>query len=69
MSYLQDNNPDFIKTQLDRIGVAYQPEDMGITWADVRAGLKFMPEYWQKAGNLWYTAAVHPDSGNEGTSR
>jgi glycerol dehydrogenase-like iron-containing ADH family enzyme len=59
MSYLQDNNPDFIKTQLDRIGVAYQPEDMGITWADVRAGLRFMPEYWQKAGNLWYTAAVH----------
>jgi len=59
MSYLQGNDPDFIKAQLDRIGVAYQPGDMGITWADVRAGLKFMPEYWHKAGNLWYTAAVH----------
>jgi glycerol-1-phosphate dehydrogenase [NAD(P)+] len=59
MSYLQGNDPEFIKSRLDAIGVAYQPEAMGITWADVRAALKFMPEYWQKAGNLWYTAAVH----------
>lgn len=59
MSFLQGNDPGFIKASLDQIGVAYQPEDMGITWADVRAGLKFMPEYWHKAGNLWYTAAVH----------
>lgn len=59
MSYLQGNDPEFIKSRLDAIGVAYQPEDMGITWTDVRAGLKFMPEYWHKAGNLWYTAAIH----------
>ena len=59
MSFLQANDPEFIKARFDRIGVAYQPEAMGITWDEVRAGLKFMPEYWNKAGNLWYTAAVH----------
>jgi glycerol dehydrogenase-like iron-containing ADH family enzyme len=59
MSFLQGNDPEFIKSRFDRIGVAYQPEAMGITWDDVRAGLRFMPEYWHKAGNLWYTAAVH----------
>jgi hypothetical protein len=59
MSFLQANDPAFIKARFDRIGVAYQPEAMGITWDEVRAGLKFLPEYWNKAGNLWYTAAVH----------
>lgn len=59
MSYLQGNDPDFIKGKLDAMGVAYQPEDMGITWEDVRKGLRYMPTYWEQAGNLWYTIAVH----------
>jgi len=58
MSYLQGNDPDFIKARLDAMGVAYQPEDMNITWDDVRAGLRHMPDYWKRAGNLWYTVAV-----------
>lgn len=59
MSFLQDNDPDFMKAKLDQMGVAYRPEDMGLTWDQVRDGLTYMPEYWEKAGNLWYTAAVH----------
>jgi glycerol-1-phosphate dehydrogenase [NAD(P)+] len=59
MSALQDNDPQFIKGKLDAMGVAYRPSDMNITWDQVRAGLKNMPEYWKTAGNLWYTAAVH----------
>ena len=59
MSFLQGNDPEFIKSRLDAIGVAYQPEAMGIGWSDVRSALTFMPEYWHLAGNLWYTAAVH----------
>jgi hypothetical protein len=59
MSFLQGNDPEFIKSRFDAIGVAYQPEAMGLGWSDVRSALTFMPEYWQKAGNLWYTAAVH----------
>jgi len=59
MSYLQDNDPDFIKGKLDAMGVAYRPSDMGITWEQVRDGLKNMPAYWETAGNLWYTASVH----------
>lgn len=59
MSYLQGNDPEFIKGKLDEMGVAYQPKDMGLTWDEVRAGLTHMPEYWNTAGNLWYTAATH----------
>jgi glycerol dehydrogenase-like iron-containing ADH family enzyme len=58
MSHLQGNDPQFIKGKLDEMGVAYQPEDMAITWADVRAGLKHMQDYWKESGNLWYTIAT-----------
>lgn len=58
MSYLQDNDPQFIKGKLDEMGVAYQPEDMGITWEDVNNGLKNMQKYWKDSGNLWYTIAT-----------
>lgn len=58
MSHLQGNDPQFIKSKLDEIGVAYQPEDMSITWADVRAGLLHMRDYWKESGNLWYTIAT-----------
>jgi glycerol dehydrogenase-like iron-containing ADH family enzyme len=58
MSYLQGNNPDFIKLKLDEMGVAYKPEDMDITWAEVDEGLKHMRDYWKQSGNLWYTIAT-----------
>jgi glycerol dehydrogenase-like iron-containing ADH family enzyme len=58
MSHLQGNDPQFIKGKLDEMGVAYQPEDMSITWGDVRAGLEHMREYWTESGNLWYTIAT-----------
>ena len=58
MSHLQGNDPTFIKGKLDAMGVAYQPEDMSITWEDVRRGLQHMGDYWQESGNLWYTIAT-----------
>lgn len=61
MSFLQGNNPDFIKGKLDEMAVAYQPEDMDITWEDVRAGLRHMRDYWQESGNLWYTIATETE--------
>ena len=65
MSHLQGNDPDFIKGKLDAMGVAYQPEDMSITWDDVRAGLRHMREYWKEAGNLWYTIATETEVTDE----
>jgi glycerol-1-phosphate dehydrogenase [NAD(P)+] len=61
MSYLQDNDPNFIKGKLDEMGVAYQPEDMGITWDDVDQGLTHMRDYWKTSGNLWYTIATETE--------
>jgi glycerol dehydrogenase-like iron-containing ADH family enzyme len=61
MSRLQDNDPEFIKGKLDEMGVAYQPEDMSITWEDVHAGLRHMRDYWKEAGNLWYTVATETE--------
>lgn len=61
MSYLQGNNPEFIKSKLDEMGVAYQPEDMGITWDDVDMGLTHMRDYWKTSGNLWFTIATETE--------
>jgi glycerol dehydrogenase-like iron-containing ADH family enzyme len=61
MSYLQKNDPEFIRGKLDEIGVAYQPEEMGITWDQVREGLKRMRDYSQHSGNLWYTIATETE--------
>jgi glycerol dehydrogenase-like iron-containing ADH family enzyme len=58
MSHLQGNDPEFIKGKLDAMGVAYQPEDMSITWDDVNSGLRHMQDYWTESGNLWYTVAT-----------
>jgi glycerol-1-phosphate dehydrogenase [NAD(P)+] len=65
MSYLQGNNPDFIKLKLDEMGVAYKPEDMDITWAEVDEGLKHMRDYWKQSGNLWYTIATETKISDE----
>lgn len=58
MSLLQGNDAEWMKEMLDRCGVPYLPEDMGVTWEDCVAALRYMPEYVEQAG-LWYTAAVH----------
>jgi hypothetical protein len=58
MSFLQNNDPKFIKGKLDEMGVAYQPEDMDITWTDVRNGLMHMIDYSKESKNLWYTIAT-----------
>ena len=64
MSLLQDNDPQWMKDALDRCGVPYRPEEMGVTWEDCVAALKGMPAYVEQAG-LWYTAAVHCEISDE----
>lgn len=56
MSALQDNRPEWIKGVIDQIGVAYRPEQMGVTWDEVAEALRILPEFVDRAG-LWYTAA------------
>jgi len=56
MSALQDNRAEWIKEVVDRIGVAYRPEQMGVTWEQVAEALRIMPEVVKRAG-LWYTVA------------
>ncbi|XVQ09610.1 iron-containing alcohol dehydrogenase [Spirillospora sp. CA-255316] len=55
-SAMQNNDPDGIRTVLDRLGVPYTPQDMGITWGDVRTALGKLPEVVEKS-KLWYTIA------------
>lgn len=56
MSALQDNRPGWIKEVIERIGVPYHPEEMGISWEDVAKALRSLPQFIEQAG-LWYTVA------------
>jgi glycerol dehydrogenase-like iron-containing ADH family enzyme len=56
MSALQGNRPEWIKEVIDRIGVTYRPEALGLTWDHVAQGLRMLPEFVNRAG-LWYTVA------------
>jgi glycerol-1-phosphate dehydrogenase [NAD(P)+] len=56
MSALQDNTPEEIRDVIDTIGIAYRPEEMGITWDDVSVALKRLPQTVAQA-DLWYTVA------------
>ncbi len=56
ISLLQDNRAEWIKEVIDRIGVAYRPEQMGITWDQLAEALRILPEQVERAG-LWYTVA------------
>ncbi|HLA17165.1 MAG TPA: iron-containing alcohol dehydrogenase [Candidatus Limnocylindrales bacterium] len=56
MSALQDNRADWIKEVIERIGVPYRPEQMGVTWDQVAEALRILPDFVERAG-LWYTVA------------
>jgi glycerol dehydrogenase-like iron-containing ADH family enzyme len=56
MSALQDNRPDWIKEVVERVGVPYRPEQMGVTWDQVAEALRILPDFVERAG-LWYTVA------------
>lgn len=56
MSALQDNEPEWIRGVLDRIAIPYRPADMGISWDDVAAALRRLPQTVREAG-LWFTIA------------
>jgi len=58
MSALQDNRAHDMKDVIERVGVKYRPEEMGVTWRDVAEALRGLPEYIRRAG-LWYTVASH----------
>lgn len=56
MSALQDNRATEMKALVERIGVPYRPEQMGVTWEHVAEALRTLPRFVEKAG-LWYTVA------------
>ncbi len=56
MSALQDNRATEMKALVERIGVPYRPEQMGVTWEQVAEALRTLPRFVEKAG-LWYTVA------------
>ncbi len=65
MSWLQDNRAAWIREVIERIGVPYRPEEMGITWDQVADALRILPEHVKRAG-LWYTVASdHPITEDE----
>lgn len=64
MSALQENEPEYIRSVIERAGVSYRPSDMGVSWEDVRRALERLPGYVEEAG-LWYTIASHRAIGDE----
>jgi glycerol dehydrogenase-like iron-containing ADH family enzyme len=69
MSLLQEgNDAEWAKDALDRCGVPYLPEDMGVTWEECIEALRYMPTYAEQAG-LWYTAATHYEITDEYLAR
>jgi glycerol-1-phosphate dehydrogenase [NAD(P)+] len=56
MSALQDNRPEWIRGVVERVGVPYRPEQMGVTWDELAEALRILPEHVKRAG-LWYTVA------------
>lgn len=56
MSALQDNRAEWIKEVIERIGVPYHPEQMGVTWDQVAEAMRRLPDAVSRGG-LWYTVA------------
>ena len=56
VSALQGNEPEMIKDVIERIGVPYHPEQMGVTWDQVAEALRQLPAAVTR-GDLWYTVA------------
>jgi glycerol dehydrogenase-like iron-containing ADH family enzyme len=54
----EDLDAEWAKTALDRCGVPYRPEEMGVTWEDCVHALRSMASYAKNA-ELWFTSAVH----------
>jgi glycerol-1-phosphate dehydrogenase [NAD(P)+] len=55
-SAMQNNDPDGIRDVLDRTGIPYTPDAIGISWKQVREALTRLPEVIERS-NLWYTIA------------
>ncbi len=55
-SVVQDNDPEGMVAALVRAGVDIRPEAMGVSWADVAAAMRTLPDYVEAAG-LWFGVA------------
>lgn len=56
MSALQGNRPDYAREIVERAGVRHRPEELGITWEEIEAALRRLPEFVRSEG-LWYSIA------------
>jgi glycerol-1-phosphate dehydrogenase [NAD(P)+] len=58
MSRLQQNHPEYITRLMDRIGLNYQPQGLGLTREDLRASLLDLAGFVEASG-YWYTIINH----------
>lgn len=56
-SILHGAGAEAMTEALHRVGVDIRPEAMGVTWDDVAASLRTLPEFVRDAG-LWHTVAL-----------
>jgi len=56
MSALQGNRPELAREIVGRAGVRHRPEDLGITWDEIDAALRALPEFVARE-NHWYSIA------------
>jgi len=54
----EGNDAEWVKQALDRCGVPYRPEEMGVTWDQCVQALRSMATYAKNA-DLWFTSALH----------
>jgi glycerol dehydrogenase-like iron-containing ADH family enzyme len=56
MSALQGNRPELAREIVQRAGVRHTPEELGITWAEIEAALRELPDFVRRE-KLWYSVA------------
>ena len=55
MSRLQHNSPEIITACMDRIGLQYQPANLGISRPELASALSGLRSYIETRPDLWYT--------------
>ncbi|MBC7262087.1 MAG: iron-containing alcohol dehydrogenase, partial [Chloroflexi bacterium] len=60
MAALQENDPDWVERQLERIGVLYQPADLGLLRQEFEEALRTLPAYARATNRRFSVVHVRP---------
>nr|MBC7245940.1 iron-containing alcohol dehydrogenase [Chloroflexota bacterium] len=60
MAVLQENNADWVQRQLERLGILYQPADLGITREEFEQALRTLPAYARATNRRFSVVHVRP---------